>query len=80
MIEEILCQLDTETYRYADSLIVSDFQLSFLNEELKKRVVKAQNNGAKFYGLYTDTGIKYPYPGGNYSYKELLDKFWQVRL
>lgn len=80
MIKEILCQLDTETYRYADSLIVSDFQFSSLNEELEERVVKAQNNGAKFYGLCTDAGNKYSYPGGNYSYNELLDKIWQVRL
>ena len=57
---------------------MSDFQFSSLNEELEERVVKAQNNGAKFYGLCTEAGNKYP--SGNYSYKELLDKFWQVRL
>ena len=80
MVEEILRQLDTETYRYADSLIVSDFQFPSLNEELEERVVKAQNKGSRFYGLYTDTGNNYSYLGGNYSYKELLNKFWQVKL
>ena len=73
MIEQILCQLDTETYKYADSLIVSDFQFPQINDELKNRVVEAQGKGAKFYGLYTDSS-------GNGAYRTLLDKFWQVRL
>ena len=73
MMQEILLQLESDTYKYADSLIVSDFEFASLKPELSKKVEEAQQKGAKFYGLFVNTI-------GNRMYKLLLDASWKVEV
>ena len=71
MIREILYQLETETYKYADALIVSDFEFLSLESNLCDRVKEAQKLGARFYGLFVNDR-------GNSSYKKVLDTTWYL--
>ena len=73
MMQEILLQLESDTYKYADSLIVSDFEFASLKPELSKKVEEAQQKGARFYGLFVNTI-------GNRMYKLLLDASWKVEV
>lgn len=73
MMEQILSQLDTEAYKYADALIVSDFEFSALDATLINRVEEAQKTGAKFYGICINRF-------SNPDYDDLLDKVWRVSV
>lgn len=71
MIRKILYQLETETYKYADALIVSDFEFTSLEKSLCDRIKEAQKLGARFYGLFVNDR-------GNPSYKKVLDTIWYL--
>ena len=73
MIRKILYQLETETYKYADALIVSDFEFTSLEKSLCDRIKEAQKLGARFYGLFVNDY-------GNSSYKKVLDATWNVKV
>ena len=73
MMEQILSQLDTEAYKYADALIVSDFEFSALDATLINRVEEAQKTGAKLYGICINRF-------SNPDYDDLLDKVWRVSV
>ena len=73
MIRQILYQLETETYKYADALIVSDFEFTSLEKSLCDRIKEAQKLGARFYGLFVNDY-------GNSSYKKVLDATWNVKV
>ena len=66
-------------FEMADVLIVSDFEFDSPKDSLKKAIVKAQEQGTKFYGLRIGCGALYD----NFyerSYERLLDKMWVVNV
>lgn len=73
MMQEILLQLESETYKYADALIVSDFRFPALKPEICEKVKEFQKLGAKFYGAFVNDYV-------NINYKNVLDASWKVEV
>lgn len=73
MMQEILLQLEKDTYKYADALIVSDFRFPALEPEIYNKVKASQKLGTKFYGVFVND-----FP--NINYKNVLDELWKVEL
>lgn len=73
MMQEILLQLESETYKYADALIVSDFRFPALKPEICDKVKEFQKLGAKFYGAFVNDYV-------NINYKNVLDDSWKVEV
>jgi uncharacterized protein with von Willebrand factor type A (vWA) domain len=73
MMQEILLQLEKDTYKYADALIVSDFRFPALKPEIYNKVKASQKLGTKFYGVFVND-----FP--NINYTNVLDASWKVVL
>ena len=50
-LQESLKQLETESYKNADVLMISDFVMNRLPQELVSSMEKEQNNGTRFYSI-----------------------------